>query len=697
MNELLTKNAIMYGKNRIIIYAICLSLVVSLFGCKSTSSLEKANQAYDLYQFNTALEMYRKLVSKEKDRRLRADITYKIGHCYRQMGDYSRAESFYKRAAGMPTIDPEVNYYHGDMLKRLEKYEEAIVAFNKFNREVPGDPRGEMGVRSSEDAIKWKNDKTRYVVESFRPLNSRSNDFAPMFYINNSLVFTSDREESKGRRLYDWTNQKHTDIYIAENEGKRGVVRLAKPVPIDEDGIVNTNFNEGVATFDRRFNTMFYTQCNGKDGEGHNCQILVIRKRGKVWGQPEVMPFCTDSFIKYGHPSLSPDGNKLFFASNMPGGYGEHDIWVSSYVRRGKTWGDPVNLGPVINTSGNDFYPFIHTEDRLYFSSDGHPGMGGLDIFYSDKVGDEWTTPVNLKHPVNSGADDFSIIVEPGGTVARGYSGYFASNRGSRVDNIYRFYMTPLKYTLSGTIFNLRTKEVIPDAVVTLIINDTFQVDLKSDPSGAYRYDLEPENEYSVQAFKRFHFDSEIKYVSTVGLEFSEDFIRDLYLDPFLPIDIELEGIYYDLDKYVLRPEAMVILDSLYHLLINHPYIVIELGSHTDCRATYEYNQVLSENRAKSVVEYLEYKGIPSDRMIPIGYGESQIANGCTCEDGVGPGMKCTDEQHQQNRRTTFRIVRTDYVYRADQLHLLPKKEDKRPAPPKEAPKKKEEEDYIEY
>lgn len=684
-------------RNQVVIYVISVSLILGLFGCGSSSSLEKANTAYDLYQFHSALEMYRKLVSKERDKRLKADITYKIGHCYRQIGDFTKAENYYTRASKLPTIDPEVFYYRADMLKRLEKYEDAIIAFKDFAREMPGDPRAEIGIKSCEDAIKWKNDKTRYVVDNFKILNSKFNDFAPMYYVNNSLVFTSDREESQGNKLYDWTYQKHTDIYVSNNIGKKGVIKLEKPVSIDEDGIVNTKFNEGVVTFDRRFNTMFYTQCNGKDGEGHNCQIFVIRKKGKVWGQPEIMPFCTDSFIKFGHPSLSPDGNKLYFASDMPGGYGEHDLYVSSYVKRGKTWGDPVNLGPVINTPGNDFYPFSYTEDRLYFSSDGHPGMGGLDIFYSDKVNDEWTTPVNLKSPVNTGWDDFSIIVDPGGTIAKGYSGYFASNRGGKGDDIYHFYMTPLKYTLSGTIFNLRTKEVIPDATVKLIINDTFEIEVKSDASGGYRYDLLPENEYSVQAFKKFHFDSEIKYVSTVGLEFSEDFIRDLYLDPFMPVDIELEGIYYDLDKYTLRAESMVVLDSLYQLLINHPYIVIELGSHTDCRASYEYNQVLSENRAKSVVEYLEYKGIPADRMVPIGYGEEQIANGCTCEDGQGPGMACSEEQHQQNRRTTFKIIRVDYQYREDQLHLLPKKEPKKAPPPAEKKKEEEKEEEIEY
>jgi len=660
----------MIHNNKLLLIALVASILAGLSGCSPTGSIEKANDAYDLYQFNTAAEMYKKIVTKEKDKRVKAELTLKIGHAYRQMNEYSKAENYYRKYIKMPNIDPIAHYYLGEMLKRQQKYEDAIISYNDYIREVPSDPLGTISKTSCEDAIKWKNDKTRYVVEPFKMVNGKSNDFALMYY-KKGFVFTSDREESNGGNLYNWTMQKHTDIYFIEPEGK-STTKFTKPLPIDQDNIVNTKFNEGVATFDSRFNTMYYTQCNDANGKGHNCRIFVIRRKGKVWGEPDVLPFCKDSFTMYAHPTLSPDGRKLYFVSDMEDGIGGQDIYVSTYVKRGKTWGDPVNLGSTINTPGNDMFPFSYTNERLYFSSDGHPGMGGLDIFYSDKTDELWGKPVNMKSPVNSGGDDFAVIVEKGGTVAKGYRGYFSSNRpGSKGDDIYYFYMTPLEYTLSGTVFNLKTKEVIPDATVTLNVNDTFRIAVKTDASGGYKYKLDPENEYSVDAFKKYYFDSEIKYVSTVGLEFSEDFVRDLYLDPFLPVDVELEGIYYDLDAYTLRPESMVVLDSLYHIMMKHPYIVIELGSHTDCRASVQYNQVLSENRAKSVTDYLEYRGIPKDRMQPIGYGESQIANGCSCEGTEGPGLQCTEEQHQQNRRTTFRIIRTDYVYSEDDLPKL--------------------------
>jgi peptidoglycan-associated lipoprotein len=687
-------------------FSVVLTAIIfaSLIGCSGSGSLEKANEAYDLYQFNTAIDMYKKLISKERDKKLKGEMTMKIGHSYRQMGEYKKAENYYERAQKYLKGDPDALFYEADMQKRQEKYEDAIITYNEYIRENPGDPKGEIGKKSCEDAIKWQNEKTRYVVENFKILNSKSNDFAPMYYKKGAMVITSDRDASTGNRLYNWTNQKHTDIYVSNIVGKRGSKKLDKPQLIDEDNIVNTKYNEGVVTFNRRFNTMYYTQCNDKNGEGHNCRIFVIRKRGKVWGEPDVLPFCSDSFVKYGHPSLSSDGKKLYFTSDDPDlGFGGKDIYVTSYVRRGKTWSDPVNLGKNVNTEKDEMYPFSYTSKRLYFASDGHPGMGGLDIFYTEKQEDgSWSVPVNMKHPINSGGDDFGIIVEKGGTVARGYRGFISSNRGGKGDDIYEFYMTPLEYTLSGTVFDIKTKETIPDAKVTLYVSEedtSYTMVAQSDASGGYKFQLKPEVEYSVLANKKYYFDSEEKFVSTVGLEFSEDFVRDLYLDPFLPVDVELEGIYYDLDDDQLRSESMVVLDSLYNLLMKHPYVVIEIGSHTDCRATDEYNKDLSQRRAKSVTDYLEYKGIPMDRLQPIGYGESKLANTCDCSTGSPPNYNCTEEQHQQNRRTTFRIIRTDYQYGEDQMKQLEdwrKEREKLKGPPPGTTRKTQEEEEEE-
>lgn len=658
---------------------ISISFLATMIGCGSYSSLEKADKSYEKFQFKIAVDQYKGVLSKVKDRKQKMQITFKIAECYRNMQDYSKAEQYYTRAIKMKYLDPYAYYLKGNMLKNQEKYEEAIYEFRSYVKEVPSDTLGAIALKTCEDAIKWKEEKTRYVIENEKMLNSKYNDFAPMFYQKGAIVLTSDRDDVKNDNLYGWTGLRYTDIFVTPTtkekaKGKAAVLKLEKPILFDETDVITTNFNDGVVTFDRKFGTMYYTQCNEKKGKGYNCKIYVThRKKGNEWEDPQVLPFCTDTFAKYGQPALSPDEKKLYFSSDMQGGFGKHDLYMCSFVKRSKTWGDPVNLGPVINTAQDELFPFVYTNNTtLYFSSDGHPGMGGLDIFTSNWDEDHWTKPANLKSPINSGGDDFSIIVKPGGSKGKGYAGYFASNRpGSRSDDIYSFYMTPLKYTLRGTVFNLKTKEVVPEATVIMMINDTSKLVAITDKSGGYQFKLDADNNYMVFASKRLFFDSEEKTVTTMNLDFSEDFVRDLNLDPFLDVAIELEGIYYGLDSFDLRPASKVILDSLYNILMKHPYIVIELASHTDCRATAGYNITLSEKRAQAVVDYLVEKGIPSDRLVAKGYGESQLVNRCACEADTGSGINCTEEEHQQNRRTTFKILRTDYVYGHEQQDYI--------------------------
>lgn len=655
-----------------------LALIISFTGCKNTATMEKANEAYDLYQFTNAISMYKKVVKKEKNPRRKREANFKIAECYRKMNSYQKAEQFYQKAIKAKYPDPIAIYWYADMMRRQEKFEDAIIQFKNYIKENPADPKGQEGVESCERAIQWKKENTRYVVENFKILNSKYNDFSPVYYKNFAMIFSSDREESVGKDLYSWTGLRHVDLWISTpQKGNRKNIKLEKPVTLDAEGTVNTRYNDGTACFDKKMNTMYYTQCNGYKGKEPNCRIFKVSKKGEVWDEPELLQFCNDSAANYGHPSLSPDGKKLYFSSNMKGGYGQHDIWVSTLVSKGKVWGDPVNLGPIINTAGEEMYPFIYTDNKtLYFSSDGHKGIGGLDVYFSVKSDTgNWSEPVNMKSPINSGSDDFSIIVEAGGTKTKGYKGYLASDRpGSRGDDIYNFYMTPLKFNLSGTVYNDKTKEVVPNATVFLKYLDT-TLSVKSDRSGFYKFKLDPDVGYDVWAIKDQFFDSKEDTVSTIGLEFSQDFKRDLYLFPFLDTTFELEGIYYDLDKWNLRPESVKVLDSLYNILIKHPYIVIEIGSHTDCRASYAYNDTLSKKRAQSVVDYLIYKGIPMDRMEPHGYGERDLAiKKCACENNEGEGMNCTEEEHQANRRTTFKVLRSDYVYGANQE---PPKQDK--------------------
>ncbi len=279
---------------------------------------------------------------------------------------------------------------------------------------------------------------------------------------------------------------------MTEQKGTRKDKKFQAPVIVK--GSVNGKYNDGTIVFDNKYSTAYYTQCNGQDGKGKTCKIFQTTKRGDEWSEPQVLPFCSDSF-NCGQPAISADGNKLYFSSDMPGGFGGHDLYVVNFVKRGKTWSDPVNLGNVINTSGDEVFPSLHEDGTLYFSSDGHPGVGELDLFYSTGMGEQWATPVNMKTPMNSSYDDFAIILEDDKE-----KGYFSSNRlnGRGDDDIYNFFMTPLIFNLSGVITDCNNKAVLGGATVTLTSSsDSGKIVVKTDKNELLQSD--PEIQYRLR------------------------------------------------------------------------------------------------------------------------------------------------------------------------------------------------------
>ena len=384
---------------------------------------------------------------------------------------------------------------------------------------------------------------------------------------------------------------------------------------------------------------------------------MMAKKKGKVWGEAEKLPFCTDTAIDYGHPTLSPDGTKLVFVMDGPYGKGKHDLFLSTYVKRSRTWSDPVNLGDAINTPSEELFPYFYNDTTLYFASDGHIGLGGLDIFVSYGGGTTWTKPKHLGYPLNSGGDDFGITLNEGGE-----SGYFSSNRvKSRLDDIYSFSMTPLVFTLSGVVTDSASHKPIANAKVILInLKTKAKQEVTVDASGKYQYKLDKETDYEVYAEKRGYFASKSYIKSTKGFEYSADLIQDLVL---APPTVVLRGVFYDIDKWDLRPESVKTLDSVVEVLNTYPYIVVELGSHTDCRASEAHNDTLSQRRSESVVNYLIQHGIDKERLVAKGYGEHQLVNNCGCNlHDNDTGIHCTEEEHQANRRTTLTVLRWDYV-----------------------------------
>ncbi len=635
-------------------YVFLISLLPFIASCKVT--LEEANRAFKLYRFDKAASMYEKLYDQDRDKAEKSAIAFKAAESYRKKNDWRRAESWYNRAIRRDYSDPMVYYRKAQMQNLQQNFEQAIETYKKFKKKAPGKKeKAKEGIAQVKRYRDWKNDSTRYTVEEAQRLNSRESDFAPTYLGDrNTMIFTSDRKNPENDDEYRWTGRKFTDLYKAKWDRRREYYSEIKPL----EGDVNTPYNEGVATFAKRGRKMYYTQCNGPEGEKTNCRIMASSRQGASgYGDQKKLPFCKDSTVNYANPSVSGNGKRLFFSSNMENGKGGRDLYVSHYVSRSRTWGEPVNLGDKINTEGDESFPFMYKNEKLYFASTGHNSLGGYDIFVSEWDGENWSEPENLKYPINSPSDDFGIVFTENGN-----QGHFSTNRGGSGDNIYSFFLKELKFYLSGVVTNSKTGDTVRNAKVKLASNKFDSPDsVTTDADGEYKFNLPKNARFEVDAKKEEFFRSQKKFVSTKGYEYSREFIRNLSIEPFPPKEIEVEGIYYGLDSANIRPKSAEALDELVQTLRSNPRLKIELRSHTDCRASKDYNRDLSQRRADSVVDYLIRNEIDSARLVPKGYGESKLVNNCSCENGEGPGTECTEEEHQQNRRTTFKILSTDY------------------------------------
>jgi peptidoglycan-associated lipoprotein len=648
--------------NSIAAASVLIFLSAIFYACgPSKGTMGAAREAFKKMEYYTAGENYKAVYSKTKNKDEKNEACFQTAECYRLSNDIKNAENWYRKSVKGDPTNADAQLKLALTLKSNQKYSEAIVEFNNYKKKFPADPSIDDHIKGCELALKWKNEKTRYVVENVKALNTKWSDFSPMFYKKNELFFTSDREKGTSGKMYGWTGNSYTDIYrVVYKADKKNPNNIKYEIPtlVDKD-VVNTPYNDGTVCFDPKGGVMYYTQCNGKDGKGVNCRIYQATAAGTEWADPQPLPFSSDSFT-CGHPSVTKDGMIMYFSSNMPGGQGGKDLWYVTYTKRSKTWGDPINLGSTINTPGDEMYPFITEDGTLYFSSNGHIGIGGVDIYYSKGENTDWSQPVNMKSPINSGGDDFAMTLSKDKE-----SGFYSSNRegGKGQDDVYRFYMTPLVFTLSGVVRDLKTKEILPNTLITITNStDTGKMIIKTDATGGYKITLKAKTDYELFAAHEDYYDSKIEMQTTRGLEYSTDLIQDFMLDPFdFKTIFTLEGIYYDLDKADIRPDAALILDTMVVLLNKYPKIRIELGSHTDCRADSVYNQDLSQRRADSAVAYISRKGIDPERMLAKGYGESALVNDCACE-GTFVKRKCTEEEHQMNRRTTFRLMDNKYI-----------------------------------
>jgi len=650
-----------------------LSILIVLAGLSfvqgQTAKLQRADALFKAGAYFDAIDIYKNELEKiQQDKVELSKYLNKIATCYRLIGNARQAELWYQKAILRNCPDPKVFYYFAEMLKMGEKYDLALENYQKYKQLVPNDKLADVGINSCELAKQWIATPSGYEITNIRSINTKQSEYSPIYGTEDysSLFFTSSRPGSTGAKVSSVTGELFSDIFYTERDLK-GIWSDPKPI----DAAVNTAFDEGTCTLSSDFNTLFFTRCKASKKEKLGCEILSSKRSEGGWLTPEPIKVTTDSMI-VAHPSLSADGLTLYFASNIPNGFGGIDIWKITRTSAGDNWGEPINLGGDINTSGSDMFPYIHPDGTLYFSSDGLPGIGGLDVFRAkpnDKNG--WVVE-NMRFPINSPSDDFGIVFEK-----EREAGYFSSRRagGRGADDIYLFYLPPIVLNMIGQVNDEKTSKPIAQSTVKLVGSDGLIITTETAVDGSFKFMLSPNNDYVVVASKKGYLNNKSKE-TTRGIAQSKDFTAKIELTS-TEKPIELPNIFYDYDRWELRPESMVALDRLVEILNDNPNVTIELGSHTDSRGTLEYNYDLSQKRAQSVVNYLIEKGIVGDRLKAKGYAQSQpkvadaqlvaqypfMVAGSILDQKVIDTLDNEKKEivYQISRRTEFKVLRTDY------------------------------------
>ena len=654
-----------------LIIFILSSINNDIYAQKKSRKLKKADQAFESEQYDKAAELYKKAYKRlnKKHKALKAEVIFKQAECFRMSDNVKRAESFYKRAIKAKYPDVIVYLRYADMLRMQGDLKDAATQYKKYLELNPSDPneRGKIGLRSCEFTLKWKGVPTRYEVESMDAINSRASDFSPAFGNSDysELYFTSSREGGQTNKIDERTGEPFTDIWYSR-VNKKG--EWSPPSVLPEP--INTVANEGSVFLNKRGQSMYITQCKVEKKQDLGCGIYVSKRRGKLWGASQLIQIKVDDNTTIGHPTLNEDESVMIFSSDLEGGYGGKDLWLSVKEKRNR-WSSPINLGPLVNTTGDEMFPFLASDGTIYFASDGHIGMGGFDIYKTsaDENG-AYVLPVNLKYPINSSYNDFGMIVEDGGE-----RGYLTSNRkgGRGGDDIYEFVLTKLELVLQGIVTDSRTGSIMTNVKVQLIGSDGTYQEMMTDNTGLYKFELEALNSYEIIVENEGYL-KKITRETTEGIDISKIFIADLALDP-VKKEVVLPLIQYDFNKYELRPESILDLDDLAEALLDNPNVVIELKSHTDFIGSDKQNNKLSQQRADVCIQYLIDKGIEKERLIAKGMGEKEPFI-ITEKDGrfdIGDVLtesyikkikfkKNKEKAHQYNRRTSFKVLSEDYI-----------------------------------
>jgi len=638
---------------------------LSLFSCKA--KLSDAVAKHDRGEYYDAAQAYRKVYSKTPAKKpyLKGSIAFYMAECNRKIGSSQKALTGYNNAIRYDYDDSSKVFYSALMLHKLGRYAEAKKQYTLFLDSFPNFLLAKNGILGCDSAPEWKKNPTRYIVKRMDKLNSRYGEFSPVISgtKNDQIIFTSSRKDAVGDSKSSITGIKNNDFYVISQDEKG---QWKKPEHIDSE--INTEFDEGACSLSSDGSTMYYTYCAEEEGIPKTADIYKSARTGAKWTAGSRVEIFKDTMLMTAHPAVGVDGY-LYFVSDAKGGYGGKDIWRVSLEGSGVA--APENLGPDINTPGDEMFPYMREDTILYFSSDGHPGMGGLDIFKAiRKKGGGWKIE-NMKSPINSMSDDFGICFE-----GSSEKGYFSSNRNDdrSADHIYSFELPGIYTKVEGWVLD-REEEIISRATVRMVGKDGSdrRVSVKND--GTYTTDVAQGMDYVMMGSAPGYLNQR-QTLSVPVEEINQTLYVDFYLAS-ISKPVLIENIFYDFDKATLRPESKDALVELIILLEDNPNVTVELSAHTDRKGSDEYNMNLSQRRAQSVVDYLIAGGIEKERLTAVGYGKSapKTVSKNTAKkydflpegqvlDAAFIGTLKPDQQEiadQINRRTEFRVLRTDY------------------------------------
>ena len=662
--------------------------LVVLSGCGAEQAMKKGDKFYALGEYFDAATQYRKAYTQTpaKERTLRGQRALKMAECYRRINYTQKAIAAYNNAIRYKQTDSLTHLRLAQQLMKNGNYKEAAKQFQTALDSLPDATSpltsfishlAKTGLRSAQKAPTWKKEGSDYTVKRENLFNSRRADYSPMLNgdDNNQLFFTSTRNQAKGDEYSGITGTKNADIFVSTKDDKG---KWQRPEVIDTE--LNTDYDEGACSFSPDGRTMYLTQCKTDPSYPRYATIVTSNRSDAAWSKAQDLTITRDTLSAFAHPAVSPDGQWLYFTSDMPGGLGGYDIWRVRLTTSGV--GAVENLGAPVNTPGDEMFPTFRPNGDFYFSSNGHEGMGGLDIYIArvkDNISSEDTlanrtsgyTIVHPGYPLNSQGDDFGMTFE-----GLKNQGFFSSNRGDGKgwDHIYSFYNPEIIQTVKGWVYEKDGYE-LPAAQVYMIGNDGTNLKLSVKGDGSFTQEIKAGVDYVfLGTCKGFLNHQEQLRVEPVKK--SEEYVLQFPLANIMA-PVLIDNIFYDFDKATLRPESKEALDQLVKLLEENPNVTIELSAHTDYRGSAEYNKRLSQRRAESVIRYLIDHGIAADRLTPVGYGKETPKTIRRKVTEKYPFLKENDvlteeyiktlgEEEQElcnqlNRRTEFRVLRTTY------------------------------------